>query len=62
MARKVKISCPRCEGKGVLPRYYYNRKGVCFLCWGAKVITVKATEDEKAKDVYERMKREEAEK
>lgn len=36
-----KIPCPRCDGKGWIPRYWYNRKGICFRCWGAKYIYVK---------------------
>lgn len=41
MAQKVKIECPRCDGKGVIPQYFYNKKGICFLCWGSGTITVK---------------------
>ncbi|MFP3427169.1 hypothetical protein, partial [Pseudoalteromonas sp. SIMBA_162] len=41
MAVKEKVPCPRCDGKGVIPQYFYNRKGICFLCWGSKYVYVK---------------------
>lgn len=50
MAVKQKIPCPRCDAKGWIPRYFYNRKGICFLCWGEKYIYVKVPE---GKDVEE---------
>lgn len=55
MANKAKITCPKCDGKGVLPRYFYNRKGICFECWGAGTITVKLQEGETAKEAYKRL-------
>jgi hypothetical protein len=48
---KERIPCPRCDGKGVIPQYFYNRKGICFLCWGAKYIMVKVPKG-KTKDEY----------
>lgn len=51
MAIKTKIPCPRCDAQGVIPRYYYNRKGICFLCWGDKHIYVKVPEG-KDRDEY----------
>jgi hypothetical protein len=51
MATKLKIPCPRCDAKGVLPQYWYNKKGICFLCWGAKYIHVKVP-DGKSQDEY----------
>lgn len=54
------ITCPRCEGNGVLPQYYYNRKGICFLCWGKGKITAKAGQDEKPEDTYKRMNKSES--
>lgn len=44
MALKEKIPCPRCDAKGIIPRYYYNRKGLCFLCYGEKYIYVRVPE------------------
>lgn len=41
MALKTKIPCPKCDAKGVIPQYFYNRKGICFMCWGARYIMVK---------------------
>lgn len=41
---KVKVPCPRCDGKGVIPQYFYNRKGICFLCWGSGYIYVNIPE------------------
>lgn len=53
---KIKVDCPRCDGDGILPQYYYNRKGVCFLCWGSKKIMVKAKTEEEANKKREVMK------
>ncbi|PEM08496.1 hypothetical protein [Bacillus wiedmannii] len=56
-----KATCPRCGGKGVIPQYFYNRKGICFLCWGSGhvMITVPAGKD---KDSYiKELQKEEAE-
>lgn len=41
MASKKKIPCPRCDARGFLPQYFYNRKGICFRCWGGKYVLVK---------------------
>lgn len=32
--------CPRCGGRGYIPRYGHNFKGVCFQCNGAAVVSV----------------------
>lgn len=58
MAIKKKIPCPRCDGKGVIPRYFYNRKGICFQCWGAGNVYVKLKDNETANDAYERLRKE----
>ena len=54
------ITCPRCDGNGVLPQYYYNRKGICFLCWGKGKIMAKAGQDETPEDTYKRMNKSES--
>lgn len=59
MALKVKIPCPRCNGKGWIPRYYYNRKGICFRCWGAKYIYVKIPDGKTPEEVFQEMRKRE---
>ena len=34
------ISCNRCGGRGVIPRFGHTLKGRCFKCDGAKVVAV----------------------
>ncbi|MCS0827394.1 hypothetical protein NX029_26120 [Cytobacillus firmus] len=58
MAVKKKIPCPKCEGRGIIPQYFYNRKGICFLCWGAKYIYVKVPAGKSEQDVYKEMLKE----
>lgn len=60
MALKEKIPCPRCDAKGILPRYYYNKKGICFLCWGEKYIYVKIPKGQDKDDFVAKMKKDEA--
>lgn len=59
MALKEKIPCPRCDAKGILPRYYYNKKGICFLCWGEKYIYVKIPKGQDKDAFIEQMKKDE---
>lgn len=59
MALKEKISCPRCDAKGVIPRYYYNRKGLCFLCYGEKYIYVRVPEGQNLSKVVAGLKEKE---
>lgn len=58
MARKANITCPRCGGKGYIPRYFYNRKGICFECWGSGTVTVKLKDGESVTDAHERLTKE----
>jgi hypothetical protein len=57
---KTFVECPRCDGKGWIPRYYYNRKGVCFKCWGAKKIAIKVPAGSTAEKELEKLRKQEA--
>ena len=61
MAVKKKIPCPRCDGKGVIPQYFYNRKGICFLCWGSKYIYIKVPEGMTEEAYLEKLRKDEIE-
>lgn len=61
MAIKKKVPCPRCDGKGVIPQYFYNRKGICFLCWGSKYIYVKVPEGMTEEAYLEKLRKDEIE-
>lgn len=56
---KMTMTCPRCEGRGVIPRYYYNKKGVCFLCWGKKQIQTEVKPGETKEEAYKRVRQRE---
>lgn len=56
---KMTMKCPRCEGRGVIPRYYYNKKGVCFLCWGKKQIQTEVKPGETKDEAYARVRKRE---
>lgn len=53
---KQQIKCPRCNGKGVIPRYYYNKRGICFLCWGRKTISADVQPGETKEQAFNRMR------
>lgn len=56
-----RIPCPRCDGRGVLPQFYYNRKGICFMCWGRKYITVRIPAGQTKDKVLKKLQKEAAE-
>jgi hypothetical protein len=56
---KVKVPCPRCDGKGVIPQYFYNRKGICFLCWGSKYIMVKVPKGQTKEEYFQKLREKE---
>jgi hypothetical protein len=31
------MTCPKCDGKGWIPQFQHNQKGICFLCHGTGV-------------------------
>jgi hypothetical protein len=33
------ITCPKCQGKGILPNYKHVEDGICFLCYGSGSVT-----------------------
>ena len=37
------VACCRCDGEGIIPRYYHVENGICFLCRGKKYFRVKIT-------------------
>jgi hypothetical protein len=41
----IAVTCPRCGGTGLIPRYGHILKGLCFRCNGAKAIRIKARPD-----------------
>lgn len=59
MAVKESVECPRCEGRGFIPQYYYNRKGICFLCWGSGKTYVKVPAGKDKKKYLEELKEKE---
>lgn len=61
MATTIKVPCPRCDGKGVIPQYFYNRKGICFRCWGDKYVTIKVPDGKTKDEVLNELKKREAE-
>lgn len=48
--------CPRCTGRGTLPRYSHNFNGVCFDCKGAGYRYPKGKSGELASDYRQRSK------
>lgn len=59
MAIKEKVPCPRCDGKGVIPQYFYNRKGICFLCWGDKYVYIKVPKDRDKREYLKELREKE---
>lgn len=55
MAQKVKVPCPKCDGKGVIPQYFYNRKGICFMCWGSGYIMMNVPVGESQDEAYKKL-------
>lgn len=48
MANHKKVTCPKCNGRGVIEAFGHIHNGMCFTCGGAGVIEVKGKKEKNA--------------